>query len=309
MVGNTGFVGANLIREFNSFDKVANSKNVGEMYGDKPDILVYAGITGTKWYANLHEFEDQLVINAAIRNINNINPHKLILISTIDVYDDLEGKDEDYCSDIGNLHIYGKHRYELENWVKKEINDYYIIRLPAIYGNGIKKNFIYDLIHMIPKFIRTEMLEKIKCQIPDIEASYTKSGDVFVLKNNLPRSHLSKLRNMFIKSDVNALIFTNRESQYQFYNLQYLWKDICIILANDIRVINIVPETLPSGSVYQFVYQKDMPDISEVKAVKYNLKSKYTTRLHFSSPIHKRDILKDVDMFVKSEICRCYDLN
>lgn len=46
LVGYTGFVGSNLCRSA-SFDFLANSKNVQQLYGVKPDVLIYAGVTGT----------------------------------------------------------------------------------------------------------------------------------------------------------------------------------------------------------------------------------------------------------------------
>lgn len=73
LVGYTGFVGSNLCRSA-SFDFLANSKNVQQLYGVRPDVLIYAGVTGTKWYANTHKEYDEAIIRAAEENIVKIAP-------------------------------------------------------------------------------------------------------------------------------------------------------------------------------------------------------------------------------------------
>lgn len=55
---------------------------------------------------------------------------KLVLISTVDA---VCGKDS-----------YGLHRAELEKCIASH-RDTYIVRLPALFGNGLKKNALYDL--------------------------------------------------------------------------------------------------------------------------------------------------------------------
>ena len=55
------------------------------------------------------------------------------MISTIDVHN--------------NKETYGKNRKKLEIFIKKNFSDYLIIRLPAVFGQGIKKNILYDLLN------------------------------------------------------------------------------------------------------------------------------------------------------------------
>ncbi len=56
-----------------------------------------------------------------------------ILISTIDVHKKKE--------------TYGINRKKLEDFIKKKFRKYLIIRLPAVFGVGLKKNILFDLLN------------------------------------------------------------------------------------------------------------------------------------------------------------------
>ena len=58
-----------------------------------------------------------------------------------------------------DLSAYGKYRLYLEQWVEENVNDHLIVRLPAIYGIHMKKNFIYDYIHVIPAMLNQAKYE------------------------------------------------------------------------------------------------------------------------------------------------------
>ena len=83
-------------------------------------------------------------------------PKKLVLISTIDVFTSPKGVDERSEIDTGNLQPYGYNRYQLELWVREHYPDALIVRLPGLFGKNIKKNFIYDFIHVIPFMLKKE---------------------------------------------------------------------------------------------------------------------------------------------------------
>ena len=85
IVGYTGFVGSNIAAE-HKFDYSFNSKNIGDAFGTNPDLCVYSGVRAEKFLANNDPDGDMAVINNAIENIKKINPKRIVLISTIDVY-------------------------------------------------------------------------------------------------------------------------------------------------------------------------------------------------------------------------------
>jgi len=147
IVGYTGFVGSNLL-QFYKFDHFYNSKNFHEAKDMEFDELFFCGVPAVKWHANKFPKEDSEIIFNIRSILETVKAKKIILISTIDVYEYTYSQvNEDYECDIFNNHPYGIHRYLFENFVKEHFENYHIIRLPALFGKGLKKNIIFDLLH------------------------------------------------------------------------------------------------------------------------------------------------------------------
>ena len=126
IVGYTGFVGSNIVAN-HPFEGLYNSKNITEAYGKNPDLLVYSGVPAEMFLANQNPEADKALMDQAIENIKQINPKKIVLISTIAVYQDPDGVDEDYQIDESTLTAYGANRLYLEQWVEKNMSDYHIV--------------------------------------------------------------------------------------------------------------------------------------------------------------------------------------
>lgn len=145
--GYTGFVGSNLCR-YLKFDKFYNSKNFNDAIGVECDELYFCGMPAEKWKSNKFPDNDNKILNDIINVLSTIKTNKFILISTIDVYENICSKfNEDYEPDFFINHTYGKNRYLLELFVRRNFINYYIFRLPALIGLGLKKNIIYDLMN------------------------------------------------------------------------------------------------------------------------------------------------------------------
>lgn len=147
LVGYTGFVGGN-IRNQHQFDSLYDANNIEEMKGHTFDIIVCAAAPGVKWLANQKPEEDLSSIKRLIEALSEVKAKKFVLISTIDVYPLAQEVDEDSPIDGKNLEPYGRNRRMLEEFVMSTF-DYTIVRLPALFGMGLKKNIIYDYIHKI----------------------------------------------------------------------------------------------------------------------------------------------------------------
>ena len=147
LVGYTGFVGSNLL-QFYKFDHLYNSKNFHEAQDKTFDILFFCGVPAVKWYANKHPEEDDSVMNKLKGILERVHAKKVVLISTIDVYETVDSQvNEDHVINHGVNHVYGKNRYVFEEFIRTRYEDHHIVRLPALFGKGLKKNVIYDLIH------------------------------------------------------------------------------------------------------------------------------------------------------------------
>lgn len=273
LVGYTGFVGSNLCLN-TKFDGLYNSKNITEAYGTNPDLLVYAGVSGVKFLANKFPERDYLSIKIAYNNIKKINPKKLVLISTIDVYKDSYNKNEDdeICTD--KLQPYGLNRYKLEEWTKQSFNTT-IIRLPALYGKNLRKNFIYDYINIIPPILVEEKYYQIKRENDFIKNFYYKNENGLFQCKNLTMEEKSLLKNFFIKIGFSALNFTDSRGIFQYYNLENLSKDIDIILQHKIKLVNLATEPIKTDELVYYLSKKVFKNILDKDVPNYNFKTKY----------------------------------
>ena len=178
LVGYTGFVGSNIATK-SSFQGLYNSKNIQFAYNTNPELLVYAGLPAEKFIANKDPEGDMQKIQGAINNIKAINPKKLVLISTIDVYPFPNGVDEDCSIDKTKLLPYGFHRLYLEEFVEQNFKNYLIVRLPGLFGKNIKKNFIYDFIHYIPALLKETKYQELSTVSGLIKELYQEQGNGF----------------------------------------------------------------------------------------------------------------------------------
>ena len=151
-----------------------NTKNREDAFGKNPDLLVYAGLRAEKFLANNDPEADLKNIEEAFEQIKKINPGKLVLISTVDVYKEPVGVDEDTKINTDGLAAYGLNRYKLEQLVRSEYPDALIVRLPGLFGKGLKKNFIYDYIHVIPSMLKETKYLELSSISEKIKTSYEK---------------------------------------------------------------------------------------------------------------------------------------
>ncbi len=65
----------------------------------------------------------------------------------MDVFAHPRGVDETTVPERENLHPYGLHRLQVEDFIRRHFDVHTIVRLPGLFGEGLKKNAIYDLLH------------------------------------------------------------------------------------------------------------------------------------------------------------------
>lgn len=298
LVGYTGFVGSNLAASFN-FDGLYNSKNISEAFGTCPSVLYYAGVPAQKFIANKFPEQDLEIIKNAIENIKKINPKKLVLISTVDVYKRPNGKDEDAPMELEGLEAYGKNRLYLEEYVKAAFADHHIIRLPGLYGKNLKKNFIYDYISLVPALLTQQKMQELSQIQPELKEYYENQGNgFFKVKAEADRKILKEL---FSKVGFSALNFTDSRGVYQFYNLQYLYKDIQIAIKNDIKTLNIATQPVEIGHLYKALCGKEFVNHLAKDVPFYDFRTKYSEVFSgsegylYSGQFIKEDIKKFVE--------------
>lgn len=301
LVGYTGFVGSNISKSY-AFDNLYNSKNISEAFGTSPDLLVFAGIKAEKYIANKNPQEDYAVIENAIENIKKINAKKVVLISTIDVYKNPVNVDEDTIIDTENLQPYGLNRYYFENQIREHCKEYTIVRLPGLYGENIKKNFIFDLINVIPFMLNEEKFNELSDKNNNILKYYTKQDNGFYRCNEINIEEKIKLKKIFENLGFSALNFTDSRGRFQFFNLKYLWTYIEKAQTNNIKTLNMATEPIVISELHEFI--KNSKFINEIASEipNYDFKTKYSELLGGKNGyiFEKKFVLNDIKKFVEN---------
>lgn len=146
LIGYTGFVGGGLARSGNWTDQF-NSKNISDLRGRKYDRIVCAGIQAKKWWANQNPAEDWQGISTLLSALDEVETQEFVMISSIDVYPQPEDVDEDSQIPTESDHPYGLHRLRAEVHVQRRFSNCFVLRLPGLFGPGLRKNLIYDMMH------------------------------------------------------------------------------------------------------------------------------------------------------------------
>ena len=301
LVGYTGFVGSNHKAKY-QFTNLYNSKNIHEAYGTEPDLLVYAGLPAAMFKANENPESDFADILQAIENIKAIEPRRIVLVSSIAVYDRTYDVDENHVINEEQLLPYGKNRLYLEKWVAENCENGLIVRLPALYGINLKKNFIYDYINIIPSMLNEEKYRELAAESELIMKAYKHEYDNFycLIAKGDEKKMVYKY---FNSSSFNAVNFTDSRSIYQFYNLGRLWVDIQIALKNNIHLLNIVTEPISVAEVYKNLSGKEFVNEFAKAPHNYNIRSLYAELFGGKNGyfVKKEDELADLKRYVGEE--------
>lgn len=252
IVGYTGFVGSNLCAS-HTFDFCYNSKNIERAFGTEPDLLLYSGVRAEMFLANKFPEKDLEIIENAIENIKRIKAKRVVLISSIAVYNQTFNVDENTVINKKESTAYGRNRRILEEWVEQNYTDSLVVRLPGIYGMNLKKNFLYDMIHIIPAMLTEAKYQELSAQSELIKANYVMHDNGFA-KCVADEDTRKVLKGEFQKKGFTALLFTDSRGIFQYYNLNRLWQLIETALYNNIRTVNVAVEPVTIAEIYSHVY-------------------------------------------------------
>lgn len=302
LVGYTGFVGSNLHAK-GDFDAVYNSRNIEDAYGSHPDLLVYAGLRAEKYLANHEPEKDLAQIRQAEENIERIVPQRLVLISTIDVIRTPKDVDETTPIEENGLQAYGLHRYYLEQWVRSYDENALIIRLPALFGQNIKKNFIYDYIHFIPTMLTEAKIEELSDRDPELKEYYSLQGNGFWKVRTLHVSEEPVLKEKFSSLGFSALNFTDSRSRYQFYNLARLWDDINVALENGITLWHPATEPVSAGELYEYLTGQAFVNLLGEKSADYDYRTIHADLFGGQDGYieDKENVMQQIRMFIEQQ--------
>ena len=250
LVGCTGFVGGNLASQY-AFDAGYHAADIAQSFGTKPELLVYAGLPAAKYLANTDPEGVLAVCKNALENLRRIAPERLVLISTVDVYAAPCGVTEQTPPGTEQSGAYGRNRALLEQWVRERWPEALILRLPGLFGRGLKKNFLYDFLTLTPAMLRPEAYEREAAKSELVRGAYAPAQNGFyALTPRAKTQDAPALRAWFSQNSFNALSFTDSRSVYQFYDLSGLWKDAARALEAGLTLLNLATEPVSAAECY-----------------------------------------------------------
>jgi hypothetical protein len=273
-------------------------------FGKNPDLLVYAGVPSTMYLANEDAEADLRIIKNAIDNIKKITPKKLVLISSITVYNNPIGAEEDTEINIDELPTYGANRRYLEKWVEENLEDYLIVRLPALYGMNIKKNFIYDYINFIPAMLTEAKFCELRAKDNIISAYYVLQANGYYKCKEMKGEEKKHLKQYFEKTGFSALSLTDSRSKYQFYPLDMLWRHIEMALKLGIKVFNPATEPVSVEELYGFLSGRLFINHINKKPFDYDYRTKYAEKFGGRNGyiLTKKEVMTDIRNFISSRL-------
>ncbi|MDL2293545.1 sugar nucleotide-binding protein [Ruminococcaceae bacterium OttesenSCG-928-D13] len=282
LVGCTGFVGGNLAHN-HAFNNLYNSKNIGEAFGADNGFVVYAGMPAEKFLAAADPAADLRRAEQAFENITRMKPEKLVLISTVDVYPKPYKVYEDAApsaeADESPALAYGKNRLALEGWVREAYPDALILRLPGLFGRGLKKNFIYDMLTLTPAMLVAEKYAELAEKEPLVRDSYRQDAQGFYRLQPLPAEKAATLRGFFEQNDFNSLSFTDSRSVFQFYDLANLWADIGRCQKHHLTLVNLATQPTEAGALYHFLFGAEFENHTAKGPVRYDMRTRHGREL------------------------------
>ena len=276
LVGSTGFVGGNLLAAY-PFDAAYHSTDVQNGFGRDNGLVVYAGVPAAMYLANADPAADLAVMASARENLRRLAPKKVVLISSICVFADSRGKTEADEPTPEGLAPYGANRLQLERWVREDWPDALIVRLPALYGKGLKKNFLYDLHTITPALLRPDKYRQLAAESELVRIAYEDAGNGFYKLSG--KADPAALRAWFAAAPFNALAFTDSRSVYQFYDLARLWRDIRTALDADLRVLHLATPPLSAARVYEAFTGKTFTNHLPGAPFDYDLRTRHAALL------------------------------
>ena len=149
IIGSSGFIGSHLASRYKNVRRYGR-ENISKLSGDDSDLIIIAAAPASKWLANKEPEKDLANIKTLVESLKCIEDKKCVLISTIDVFPVGTEFIESQELPFNHPEAYGANRGYLEMQLTHSLENLHIVRLPGMFGPGLKKNLIYDLLNGKP---------------------------------------------------------------------------------------------------------------------------------------------------------------
>lgn len=268
LIGYTGFVGGTLAGQ-NTFPARFNSTNIGEIAGQSFGTLICAAAPGSMFQANKAPETDLQNIQTLMDHLSGARAERFVLISSIAVLADAAGGADENTDAYETTLAYGKHRRALETFCEETFEDCLIVRLPALFGSGLRKNFLFDLLNPVPSMLteakHNALLDALDGSLRDMAADlYAQNPDIGMFILNRSRLNAdpkrAELEEALWTPRLSAVEFHSHETTYQFYDMKRLWDDIQVAANAGLTCIHLVPAPLAAAQVHAALTERTMPE-------------------------------------------------
>lgn len=268
LIGHTGFVGS-ILQGQHDFAARFNSANIDAIAGQAFDTVVCAAAPGSMFTANRQPDQDRAAIEALIERLDAVQAQSFVLISSIAVLADFAGQDDEGTEAYQQELAYGRHRRLLEAFCETRFEDCLVVRLPALFGPGLRKNFIFDLMNPVPTMLPEARLQALLDLLaPDLRDTlgglYAPDPVTGMMK--LDRAaldagpHRGALDAAVRDHGFAATQFHNPETTYQYYDMSRLWQDIGTARGAGLGHIHLAVEPLKAADIHSRLLGSPMPE-------------------------------------------------
>ncbi len=127
---------------FNVFNPAGSTFGLSDF---NPDVIIHTGALTHVDHCEIHpdeSFHHTVESTKAALDLANKYQAKFVYISSDYIFDGEEGPYDEEAKP-NPLSVYGKHKWQAEQLIKKESDDHLILRITNVYGNEVRgKNFI-----------------------------------------------------------------------------------------------------------------------------------------------------------------------
>jgi hypothetical protein len=268
LIGYTGFVGSTLIRQ-GHFSHYYNSSNIDQIVDRQFDTVVCAAAAGSMFEANKFPHLDWAKIDLLVSRLARIKARRMILISSIATLANFSSGEDEGTNAFEDEIAYGRHRRYLEAFCENRFPHCLIVRLPALFGTGLKKNFIFDLMNPVPTMLTSAAYDSLSAKLlPPLRERlarlYSHDAMTGLLKLDRPALNddcmRSALERAVIEHGASSTQFHNPETNYQYYDMSRLWHDLAVACNAGLSHIHLVSQPLKASRIHERLLGRPMPD-------------------------------------------------
>jgi len=209
--------------------------------------------------ANRQPERDRAAIEALADQLDRVNVRRFVLISSIAVLADTAGGEDEGTQAFQENLAYGRHRRLLEAFCESRFDDCLVVRLPALFGPGLRKNFVFDLMNPVPTLLPQERLASLVERMPSelrpwLEDLYSPDEATGMRRLDRPALNADPKRALLDRAvhdaEMSATQFHNPDTTYQYYDMTRLWQDIRMAMWAELRHLHLAVAPLRAADIH-----------------------------------------------------------